>query len=94
MRAHFHEDISLVEIASAAGMSPSALTLCFRRETMLTPYAFVIALRLRQATVMLQTTDMPLARVAVAAGFADQPHMTRVFRAKRGITPGAIRRGG
>jgi AraC family transcriptional regulator len=34
---------------------------------------------------------MPLAEAAVATGFADQSHMTNVFRRVTGSTPGALR---
>jgi AraC-like DNA-binding protein len=33
---------------------------------------------------------MPLVDAAAMAGFADQAHMTRVFRKTFGFTPGAI----
>ncbi|MDW4500617.1 helix-turn-helix domain-containing protein [Sulfitobacter sp. D35] len=34
---------------------------------------------------------MPLAEVAIAAGFSSQSHMTDVFREKVGTTPGKFR---
>jgi transcriptional regulator GlxA family with amidase domain len=37
-------------------------------------------------------TDTPLADVALACGFADQSHFTRVFSAATGLPPGAWRR--
>jgi AraC-like DNA-binding protein len=33
---------------------------------------------------------LPLADVALLAGFSDQPHFTREFRRKFGLTPGAF----
>jgi transcriptional regulator GlxA family with amidase domain len=35
---------------------------------------------------------LPIADVAVATGFHDQPHLTRHFRALLGTTPGAFRK--
>jgi AraC-like DNA-binding protein len=34
---------------------------------------------------------MPLSDVALAAGFADQSHLTRIFKRVTGMTPGAFR---
>ncbi|HVH12448.1 MAG TPA: helix-turn-helix domain-containing protein, partial [Longimicrobium sp.] len=38
------------------------------------------------------SSGLPLARVALEAGFADQAHLTRELRRETGITPGALRR--
>jgi len=93
IEAHFARDISLIEIAAAAGLSPTHLTAVFQRETGHTPYAYVIERRLREAVRLLRATDLPIAQVAFATGFADQQHMTRVFRARLGTTPRAVRVG-
>jgi AraC family transcriptional regulator len=91
IEANFHEDISLREIAIAAGMSPTRLTTRFRAQVGQNPYGFVIEKRVTEATRLLRTTDMPIVQVALASGFADQQHLTRVIRARRGETPRAIR---
>jgi AraC family transcriptional regulator len=93
VEANFARDISLIEIANAAGLSPTHLTSVFQRETGHTPYAYVIERRLREAVRLLRDTDLPIAQVAYATGFADQQHMTRVFRARLSTTPRAVRRG-
>jgi AraC-like DNA-binding protein len=38
-------------------------------------------------------TGLPLSEAAAASGFADQAHMTRVFVARYGFTPGAWKDG-
>ena len=42
-----------------------------------------------QRTLLLhaRTPDAPLSRLAVAAGYADQPHMSREVRSLSGLTP-------
>ncbi len=93
IEAAFDRDISMIDLAGHACISPTALTTQFRRETGLTPYAYVLERRVRQAEHLLRTTDMPIAEVAIAVGFADQPHLTRIMRARRGTTPLAVRKG-
>jgi AraC-like DNA-binding protein len=39
----------------------------------------------------MTSNDDPLSLVSYTAGFADQAHMCRVFRAATGVTPGAFR---
>jgi AraC-like DNA-binding protein len=93
IEAHYAEDISLVEIAAAAGLSPTHLTGVFRREAGVTPYSYVINRRLRQAVHLLRHSDMPIAQVALEAGFADQQHLTRMVRARLRKTPKEVRQG-
>ena len=48
--------------------------------------------RARKAWRMIMASDAPLASIAAAAGFSDQPHMSRAVKALTGATPGAWRR--
>lgn len=91
IEAQYLTDITLVEIAQEAGLSVSALTVQFRRSTGMSPYSYVIDRRLRHAENLLCKTSMPIAEVALASGFADQAHLTRVFRMRRQITPKRLR---
>jgi AraC-like DNA-binding protein len=59
----------------------------FRDQTGLTPHAFQTNVRIARARAMLSGGE-PIARVAAACGFADQPHLTRTFRRAVGVTPG------
>lgn len=48
--------------------------------------------RVERAKDLLKEGNTPLAAVAIRVGFADQAHLTRVFRKIVGTTPGAWRR--
>jgi AraC-like DNA-binding protein len=50
-------------------------------------------MQLRLALSLLATTDLPLAEIALQAGFADQAHFTRRIRSATGRTPRQIRQG-
>lgn len=92
IEAHYATDISLLEISRASGLSPTQLTALFSRFVGQTPYSYVIERRLRQAVRLLNTTDTPISQIAPEVGFSDQQHMTRMFRARLGYTPWALRR--
>lgn len=47
--------------------------------------------RVERAVAMLRESDCPPAQIAVAAGFCDQSHMGRGFRAVIGRTPSEVR---
>jgi AraC family transcriptional regulator len=53
---------------------------------------YVRKLRVEQARRDLLATDQPLSTIALATGFTDQAHFSRVFKQLTGLTPGAFRR--
>ena len=81
---------SLAELADAVGRHPAHVARAFRREYGSTIGEYVRALRLERATALL-AEDLPLARIAQDAGFADQSHFTRAFRRHTGLTPARYR---
>lgn len=83
-------NVSLAEIAAAAGLSPHRIYRAFEREMGMTPHVYQRQARIRLALDLIRRGE-PLADIAVLTGFADQPHLTRSFRARMGITPGAYR---
>lgn len=82
---------SLTALAAAVGANHFSLLRAFRRRFGVPPHAFVIRLRAERARAML-ARGVELAEVAQLLGFADQSHMTRVFKRCYGITPAAYRR--
>jgi AraC-like DNA-binding protein len=89
----FSTDLSIADIAAAAGMSVTQLGNGFRAATGKSPYAYVIDRRLQQAVHLLRTTDLPITIVALEAGFLDQSHLTRIAQQRLSQTPRAIRLG-
>ncbi len=91
IEAHFASNPDLAEIAAAAELDRFALVRLFRRAYGITPHAFQIRLRIREAERLLGK-ESSLERVAHAVGFADLSHLTRHFRRIVGVTPGAYRK--
>ena len=90
MEERHDEDLSLADIARWVGLPRHHLIRAFRRETGLTPHAFLVDVRVRRARERLRRGEAPGA-VAAATGFCDQAHLTRAFKARLGVTPGAFR---
>ncbi|WP_417834487.1 helix-turn-helix domain-containing protein [Thalassospira xiamenensis] len=81
------ENLSLADLANAAGLSRFQTVRHFTRATGLTPHAYIIQRRLDFARRLI-TTGTPLAEVAATAGFADQSHLNRHFIRAYGLSPG------
>ncbi len=82
------EEISLDELARAAGVGRFHLVRAFSRELGLPPHAYQIKLRIARAKTLLRA-GLPAAQVADELGFADQSHFIRHFHRVIGVTPRA-----
>lgn len=85
------DDLSLGELASVAGLSAYHFLRVFRRETGLTPHAYLLQVRIDRARLML-AGGATIVDTALAWGFSDQSHLTRRFKAVLGVTPGQYQR--
>lgn len=92
LHARFKEPLSVDSIAQEVNIHPVHLSRTFRSRYNCSPGEYVRQLRLQQACRDLIETDRPLAEVALAAGFVDQSHLSRLVRRFTGYTPAALRR--
>jgi AraC family transcriptional regulator len=56
------------------------------------PYAHVMRRRVEYAQEIMRRTHRPLSQIALDCGFADQAHLTRLFRRIAGVSPAVWRR--
>jgi AraC-like DNA-binding protein len=91
LHARIVDPPSLSELAAEVGTSRFALLRAFRTRYGLPPHAYLNQVRVRRARALLDD-GMPPAAVAVAVGFADQPHLSRHFRRLVGVAPGRYQR--
>lgn len=80
--------ITLSDLARESGLSRFQVVRGFAKATGLTPHAYLVQRRTSTARRLI-AHGTPLADAAIASGFADQSHMTRIFVQKYGISPGA-----
>ena len=90
LEAQVCDDVSLQDLARVAGLSPSRLVRVFKAALGLPPHAYHGYLKVRRAQALLRS-GLPVAETAVACGFHDQAHLTRVFKRHAGVTPGRFR---
>lgn len=84
--------IGLSELAARVEAHPVTLARAFRRAYGCSVGEYLRRLRLERATHQLTATDLPLARIAAEAGFADQSHFSNLFRRRTGLSPSRYRR--
>ena len=84
--------LTVETLAREVGLSVAHFARAFKETLGRAPHQFLLSLRLERARRMLETPGAQLSQVALAAGFADQAHLTRLFKRQFGITPGALQR--
>lgn len=88
---HFNKPFSLGELARLCELSRSYFNKAFKESFGRTPSRWLSEYRTgRVKELLLQ--DVPIAEAAIACGFADQSHLTRVFTGLTGETPARYRR--
>ena len=90
LHAEFCQPFSLTALAQRVGAHPVQLARAFRRCQRVTVGQYVRRLRVDYAMNALAGCDS-LPDIAARAGFSDQSHLGRVFRAATGMTPGQFR---
>lgn len=88
-----HASLTLETLAGIVGLGPSTFMRRFRETFGVTPHAYVQERRVERACRLIEAGTHPLKEIATVCGFADQSHMTRVFRARLNMTPASVARG-
>lgn len=86
LHAHYNERVSLACLADVVGLNPVYLVRSFRSCMGMPPHAYQTQLRISHARNLLRAGTPP-AEVAALVGFADQSHLTRLFKQTTGVTP-------
>lgn len=90
--ARYDQPLSVTGLAALVGVHPAHLSRAFHRRFGSPVLAFIRETRVRAAADLLRRSSLSLADVAAGSGFADQSHLTRVFKRSTGLTPARYRR--
>jgi len=90
--AHLSEPISLEDVATTAGMSPTAFSRYFRRATGRTLMRLINELRVTQVCKQLTENDESITEIAFSAGFQSVSNFNRVFLDIQGLNPQSFRK--
>jgi PAS domain S-box-containing protein len=85
--AHYHESISLNDVATAFNYSPAYLTDLTKRQTGKTINRWIIERRLAAVEVLLKESNWSVEKIAETVGYFNLCHFFRQFRQYYGTTP-------
>ena len=92
MQERISDDLVLIDIAKAAGLSRPHFFKLFRANVGVTPNVYVNTLRMERSIEKLTTTDQPVTSIGLDLGFASQASFSRFFCSNVGIPPSDYRR--
>ncbi|HWO02150.1 MAG TPA: AraC family transcriptional regulator [Blastocatellia bacterium] len=86
------QGIALEVVAREVGMSRYHFSRVFKESMGLSPINYIGRQRIERAKKLLAETELPIADIALQAGFSGQSHFTTFFRNLVGLTPRSFRR--
>ena len=90
VESHLSQSISVSQLAKQVGMPVRRFHSSFVASFGTSPSRYLRAVRLARARELIKS-GRSLSEVVNDCGFADQSHLTRLYRSRFGVTPGADR---
>jgi AraC family transcriptional regulator len=92
IQGNLETNICVSELATHVKLSTSYFSRAFKGSFGQAPHSYILARKVDRAKHEMLTTAAALCHIALACGFSDQAHFSRVFRRLVGQTPKAWRR--
>jgi AraC family transcriptional regulator len=87
LMAHLDEPIDVATLARMTKRSQFHFSRVFHSSVGVSPYRYIVYLRLRRAVELIREDRLGLAEIAASTGFADQSHLSRWVRRVHGVSP-------
>jgi AraC-like DNA-binding protein len=84
---HFHEELSLPQVAKAVNISANYLSEKFKQVTGINFVEYVAQTRFEKARDLLNDVDLRVSEIAFAVGFQSLSQFNRVFKKLSGMSP-------
>ena len=92
MRSDLEVNHSISRLASECSLSSRHFARAFKETTGLAPHQWIMRRRVERSRELMAQTEMQLAEIALACGFVDQSHFSRVFTQIEKQSPARWRR--
>ena len=89
---HYNEEISIEQYAASRNMSTSWFSKCFREIVGVSPMKYLLDQRIRNAQILLETSDLTITEIAHSLGYENPMYFSRVFRKVKGQSPTKYRK--
>ncbi|MDH2925765.1 phosphoenolpyruvate hydrolase family protein [Lonepinella koalarum] len=83
---HYMKNIHLSELALLLYISPSYLSIKFKKDTGISFIDYLVSYRINKAKELLKSTNISCKEIAQAVGYVDDIQFSKMFKKKTGIT--------
>lgn len=90
---HYQQQIDLQAVADSVNLSLSRFTHVFTETIGVSPYHYIMNLRIARAKELLECSTLRVKEIAKTVGFSDPLYFSRIFRKYTGMSPRAYREG-
>nr|WP_246879913.1 AraC family transcriptional regulator [Bacillus suaedae] len=91
IHSHYHEPLTLDEIASVSGYSRFYFIKQFKQKLKMPPMQYLTKIRIQKAVGLLRSTDATVTDISEKVGFSNANYFNKVFRKTMGVSAGAFR---
>jgi LacI family transcriptional regulator len=91
IQAHALEDISVRDVAEAAGVSRTLLERGFRTHLQRSPHEMIQQLRFRRSEKLLRESSLTIGEISERSGFLTAEYFSASFKKQYGVSPSAWR---
>ena len=92
MQQNFRQPLNMAQVSNHVSMNYSLFSLLFKQYTGSNFVSYLQKLRLDEAKKLLETTDWRVNEIGRRAGFTDEKHFLKVFKAAVGMSPTEYRK--
>jgi AraC-like DNA-binding protein len=89
---HYDEELSLADLATIMGSSPSYFSRLFRNEVGMPLFEYINRTRIQKACLLLRNPGLPITRIALDVGYNSVSFFNRYFRRVMNVSPREYRR--
>lgn len=89
---NYNKDLNIEDYAASRGMSVSWFIRTFKQYAGTTPMQYIVALRITNAQMLLETTNYNVAEIGNFVGYENPLYFSRIFKKQKGFSPSEYRK--